>query len=95
MSLGQEFGEDLRIRAHMAARATIGLSDRVVLWETCHIETAELLIKYALGRQDSVLVNGRGEHKPAGVLTKPVPQEALVRHLGISRCRVVPADARP
>lgn len=41
MSLGQDFGEGLRIKAHVTAQATIGLGHSAGLGKARHVKTNE------------------------------------------------------
>lgn len=77
------------------AQATIALSHRVGLGKARHTETAELWIQDALERRDVVLVKVPGEHTPPDVLTKPVPEDILVRLLAHLGCRAASAEYRP
>lgn len=70
-------------------------SPRAGLGKTRYTETAELWMQDALGRRAFELVNVGSEHKPADVLTKPVPQETLFRHLGFFGCHAAHAGAHP
>lgn len=54
-----DIGEDLRIKTHMDAHATIGLSNRAGLGKARYIETAGVGIQGTLERQAIVLVKLR------------------------------------
>lgn len=65
------------------------------LEKTRHKAIAELWFQDALQRQKFVLVKLGGDHSPVVVLTKPLPQDTFVRHLGSAGGRHVPADTHP
>lgn len=90
-SLGQDFAEDLGIRAHIDAQAMIGL----VILEKRQIDTAELRIQDALKSCELEVVEAGDGYNPADIFTQPVPQQSLERHQPTAGCVVVPADSCP
>lgn len=96
-SLAMDFGEDLCVRAHADAQATIGLHYRAGVGKARHTATAELWIQDALERQDQefVLVKVPRERGPADVITKPGGRGVMNKHLDLLGYRAVRADTSP
>lgn len=79
MSLGRDFGEDLRTNAHVDAQATPGSSQSAGLGKVRHIETAEIWIQVALETQEFELHRVAGEDNPVDVLIEPVSCDVMNR----------------
>lgn len=89
--LAPDFAEKLCTRAFVEKQATQGLSHRAGLGKARHIEMANVWIQDALDRREFELVKISGGYKPADVLTKPVSQNTLHRHLAALGDKVLPA----
>ena len=70
----------MRIRVHADSSATIGICRRSGIGRVRHLAVGQLWVQERLKVGDFALHKVAGEMNPAGLLTKHVPREGLVRH---------------
>ena len=80
VSMARDMGETLRAVVHSDSSAALAMSQRVGLGKVRHIDVQYLWIQERHSARELDLRKVNGEHNPADLLTKGVPQEVLKRH---------------
>ena len=87
-SMAHDFGDGPTVGLYSDASAAIAISQRTGLGKLRHIQTQFLWLQERVSHKELSLAKDHGTANPADMLTKPLAQADLQRHLEFANLRV-------